>query len=234
MEQFQSEREFLRAAQATLEAETEEMVQVSHRLHDNLVKAVRLMWRQLLFIWSVVILLFIAYFFVLSKPAPVAVNAAPQIVQVKRVSNSPAPALALQGPPLQESRPSAVIPEWGTVTGLIEQIRTAQLKKDINLFLNAYSPTFSNIDKKKESMLKIWHQYNYLDMKFHVENIEKPDDHTIIARVSWDITLEDVRLKKKSSMLKDYTIFFSDTSGRWLIQDLVQGERTSDVAARPT
>ena len=58
-------------------------------------------------------------------------------------------------PPMRESRHARVIPEWGAVMGIIEQIGTAQLTKDINLFLNAYSPTFSNIDKKKASMLKI-------------------------------------------------------------------------------
>ena len=135
---------------------------------------------------------------------------------------------------MRESRHTPVIPEWGAVMGIIEQVRTAQLTKDINLFLNAYSPTFSDIDKKKASMLKIWQQYDYLDMKFHVDNIVKPNDHIIIAKISWDITLEDVHLKKKSNLLRDYTILFSDTSGKWLIQELVQGDKTSEIAARPT
>ncbi len=234
MEQLQKEQAFLQAAQATLEAETQEMVEVSDRLHDNIVKAMRLMWRQLLFIWAVVIILFISYFFILSKPSPAVkladLRTSPIQISNQNVGNAP----ALPVPPMQESRHTPVIPEWGAVMGLIEQIRTAQLTKDINLFLNAYSPTFSNIDKKKASMLKIWHQYDYVDMKFHVENVAKPNDHIIIAKVTWDITLEDVHLKKKSNLLRDYTILFSDTSGKWLIQELVQGDKTSDVAAKPT
>ncbi len=232
MDQLQKDQAFLQAAQATLEAETEEMVQVSHRLHDNLVKAMRLMWRQLLFIWAVVIILFISYFFILSKPSPAVklADLSPSPVQTsnQNVGNAP----ALQVPPMRESRHTPVIPEWGAVMGIIEQIRTAQLTKDINLFLNAYSPTFSNIDQKKASMLKIWQQYDYLDMKFHVDNITKPNDHIIIAKISWDITLEDVHLKKKSNLLRDYTILFSDVSGKWLIQELVQGDKTSVIAAR--
>lgn len=234
MEQLQKDQEFLQAAQATLEAETQEMAEVSHRLHDNLVRAMRLMWRQLLFIWAVVILLFISYFFLLSKPTSAIklADKGPLPVQLssQTVGNLP----GTQVPPIQEPRHAAVIPEWGAVMGIIEQIRTAQLTKDINLFLNAYSPTFSNIDKKKASMLKIWHQYDYVDMKFHVDNIAKPNDHLIIAKISWDITMEDVHLKKKSNLVRDYTILFSDTSGKWLIQELVQGDKTSDVAAKPT
>jgi hypothetical protein len=234
MEQLQKDQAFLQAAQATLEAETQEMVEVSDRLHDNIVKAMRLMWRQLVFIWAVVIILFISYFFILGKPSP-AVKLAdlkPSTVQIsdQNVGNAP----ALQVPPMQESQHKPVIPEWGAVVGIIEQVSTAQLTKDINLFLNAYSPTFSEIDKKKASMLKIWQQFEYLDMKFHVNNIVKPNDHIIIAKVTWDITFEDVHLKKKSNLLRDYTILFSDTSGKWLIQELFQGDKTSDVAAKPT
>ena len=83
MDQLQKDQAFLQAAQATLEAETEEMVQVSHRLHDNLVKAMRLMWRQLLFIWAVVIILFVSYFFLLSKPSP-----AVKLADTKRVART--------------------------------------------------------------------------------------------------------------------------------------------------
>lgn len=234
MEQLQKDQEFLQAAQATLEAETQEMAEVSHRLHDNLVKAMRLMWRQLLFIWAVVILLFISYFFLLSKPTAAIklADKGPLPVQLSSHTGENLPAAHV--PPVQERRHAPVIPEWGAVMGIIEQIRTAQLTKDINLFLNAYSPTFSNIDKKKASMLKIWHQYDYVDMKFHVDNIAKPNEHIIVAKVSWDITLEDVHLKKKSNLVRDYTILFSDTSGKWLIQELVQGDKTSEIAARPT
>ena len=55
---------------ATLGDESKETVKVSNRLHDNVVKAVRSMWRPLLCIGSF-ILLFIAYFFVLSKHPPI-------------------------------------------------------------------------------------------------------------------------------------------------------------------
>jgi hypothetical protein len=35
-------------------------------------------------------------------------------------------------------------------------------------------------------------------------------------------------------MAKDYTIHFSDASGKWLIQELIQEEKTSAVAVRRT
>jgi|WetSurMetagenome_2_1015567.scaffolds.fasta_scaffold83667_2 hypothetical protein len=232
MEQLQKDQEFLQAAQATLEAETQEMVKVSNRLHDNLVKAMRLMWRQLLFIWGVVIILFIAYF-VLNRPSPVTRAAAPEAPTLAK----PEPAANLMAspvPPAQQSPAIAAPSEWEEITGVLEQIREAQLKKDINLFLGAYSPGFPDIDKKKENILKTWQQYNYVDMQFHIEDLQKPGAHTVVAKIAWNITLEDVRSKKKSTMAKDYTIHFSDASGKWLIQELIQEEKTSAVAARRT
>ena len=234
MERLQKDQQFLKEAQATLEAETQEMVKVSDRLHDNLVKAMRLMWRQLLFIWGVVILLFIAYFFILSKPSPVPNVPAPELSALEKSGQTSEVIATPQTPPTQPSVKSTQIPEWGAILGIIEQIRAAQLKKDINLFLNTYSPTFPNIDQKKENILKTWQQYDYVDMKFHIDNMEKLNEHTIIAKVAWDITLEDVRSKKKNTLMRDYTIYFSDVSGKWLIQELVQGDKTSEIATRIT
>jgi hypothetical protein len=230
MEQLQRDQEFLQAAQATLEAETKEMVKLSDRLHDNLVKAMRLMWRQLLFIWAVVIILFVAYFLIPSKPSPknVAASGANTAETTGTTSEIIAPS---QVPPTQQAVEPVPIPEWQEVTGILEQVRTAQLKKDMSLLLNAYSPKYPNIDQKKASILKTWQQYDYLDMQFRIENIQKPDAHTILAKVSWEITLEDIHSKKKTNLLKGYTIHFSDDSGKWLIQKLNQGAKALEVAA---
>ena len=229
MEQLQKDQEFLQAAQATLEAETKEMVKVSDRLHDNLVKAMRLMWRQLLFIWAVVILLFVAYFFVLGKPSPVNRVATPSLKPIEKSGETPGIITSPQVPPAQQAMQSLPFPEWEEIMGILEQIRIAQLTKDVNLFFKAYSPNFPNIAKKKETLLRTWQQYDYLDMHFNIESIQKTDSNTIIAKVVWDITLEDVRSKKKCSLSKDYTVRFSQDSGKWFIQDLIQGEKTSAV-----
>jgi hypothetical protein len=210
------------ATQVNLEGETEEMVNVSNRLYDDLVRALRLMRRQLLFFSAALILLFTAYFFVPFKLALISMVAAPDSKSLETSGQASGIIAHSQVTPTQQSIKSIPIPEWEEITDILKQIRQAQLNKDINLFLNAYSPSFPNIDKKKEIILKTWHQHNYLDMHFHVEDIQKPNANTIIARVAWDITIVDVRSKKKSNLLKDYTIYFSDVSGKWLIQELIR------------
>jgi len=232
MEDIQKDQEFLQSAQATLAAEAKEMVKVSNRLHDNIVKAMRLMWRQLFFIWALVIVLLIGYFLILHKTSPTGPVAAPGSPPLEKSAPSPGVIVSPQVPPKQQVIKSIPIPEWEAVTGILEQVREAQLKKNIGQFLQAYSPTFPNLDKKKESILKTWEKFDYLDMHFTIENIQKPNASTIIAKVVWDITLEDVNSKKKSTLVRDYVVHFSHASGKWLIQELIQGEKTSDMAAR--
>jgi hypothetical protein len=220
--------------QAALENESKERLTVSNRLYDNLVKALRLIRRPLLFFWAVFILLFIASFFFTSTPSPVAKVATPVSKSLEKSCQTseiiPSPPL----PPTKQSIKSTPITDWEEVKGILEQIREAQLKKDITLFLNVYSPSFPNIDKKKESILKTWHRYNYLDMRFHIKDIQKPNSHTIVSRIAWDITFVNIRSKKKSTLVMDYTIHFSNVSGRWLIQELIRGKETSGFSVRST
>jgi hypothetical protein len=232
MEDIQRSQEFLQSAQETLAAETQEMVKVSNRMHDNIVKAMRLMWRQLFFIWGVVIVLLIAYFLLLHNASSTRPVAAPVSKPAPQSLPSSATIVSPQTPPAQQVIKTVPIPEWEAITELLEQVRQAQLKKDIGLFLEAYAPTYPHLDKKKESILKTWEKYDYLDMHFTIENIQKADAHTIIATVIWDMTLEDVLSKKKSALVKDYTVHFSQVSGKWLIQELIQEEKTSEKAAR--
>jgi hypothetical protein len=232
MTSIQKDREFLQSAQETLAAETQEMVKVSNRLHDNIVKAMRLMWRQLFFIWAVVIVLLVGYFLVLHNSSP----PGPITASVEKTPEKAEPSaqilVAPAVPSTQQSTEAIPIPEWEEVKGILDQVREAQIKKDIGQFLQVYAPTFPNLDKKKESILKTWQKYDYLDMHFAIENIQKPDANTIVAKVTWDITLEDLASKKKSALKRDYTVYFSHVSGKWLIQDLIQGEKISELIAR--
>jgi hypothetical protein len=225
MQHEQVAKENYLTTQATLKNETEEMVEISNYLHGNLEKAIRMIWHPSPFILAILILFLIISSFVFNKSNSIPKVAAPKIMSLEIPRQASEIIVTPQVRPTQQPIKSIFIHESKEVAGILEQIRKAQLKKDINLFLNAYSPSFPNIDKKKESILRTWHQHDYLDMHFHVENIQKVNAHTIIARVVWEFTFVNVRSKKKSNLLKSYTIRFSDVSGTWLIQDVIRREK---------
>jgi hypothetical protein len=114
------------------------------------------------------------------------------------------------------------MPARENLLAVLKQIRAAQLSKDITLFLQAYSPTFPDLGAKKERVLKSWEKYDFLDLHFSLEDIQQTNAHTIIARVFWTITVHDVRSKNKRTLVKVYTVHFSNSSGKWLIQELSQ------------
>lgn len=220
MEKVRKEHEWLQSEQAELEAETEEILRVSTRLNDNLVKAIKLMWRQLFVIWAVVIILFIGSFFVLRELlfSPFVGGGKPNQL-IKSVTSS------------DVALPQAVNPEWDKVQGILRQVREAQLNKDINLLIAAYSPAFPDREDKKARILKTWERYNYLDLRFRVENVSQQKANSIMAQVVWVFTLEDRHSQEKTNLIKKYTVYFANESGKWLIQSLFQ-EQTLTLAGK--
>ena len=232
METIQQEKEFLQTTQAALKAETEEIAQVSTRMNDNLVKAVRLMWRQLFVIWVVVIVLVISYVFILHRTSSTKEGVIPTPKALEKPSVNPKATVSSHASSSQQSSIPTPMPEGEHLLAVLEQVREAQLKKDITLFLQAYSPTFPDLTDKKAKILRTWQKYDYLNMQCTLKNIQRKNEHAIIAEVVWDITLQDIRTKEKRSLKKDYEVHFSNSSGKWLIQELIQ-EKNPEVAATP-
>jgi hypothetical protein len=231
MEQTTEDKKNLHAGGTTSgdeKAESLKMVEVVNLLQGNLVRTTRLMWGQFFFIGALLAFLFIIYFSLFSK-IPSASNVA---ALDQKSSAKPSPTSVIAGAPLVPQPEPAVrstdIPERKEVQSILDQVRKAQLAKDINLFLQAYSPTYPNLAEKKEGLLKSWQKYNYLDMNFIIENIQKQNTHTLIAEVACDITFEDIHSKKRSNLMKDYIINFSNVSGKRLIQEVTQDKKKDE------
>ncbi len=217
MQEILHQKEFLQKAQAALEAETEEMYQVSTRLNDNLKKAFKLMWRQLLVIWAMIIVLGISFFLVLGRSSP-PVHVAPQeLTAAAQPVHNPGFTVLARELPTQPPLQSRVMVEGEKVRETLEQVRKAQLQKDLHLFLNSYSPAFPGLRQKKASILKTWRHFDYLDLQFKIENIQEKNVNTLAATVIWDITLNDLQSHKRKNTVKKYTVQFSNSSGKWLI-----------------
>jgi hypothetical protein len=221
MDKIKKDQELLQDTQAALEAETEEMFQVSTRLNDNFVRALKMMWGHLLVIWLVVIALFIVSFFIIRSiytsqqvsPGKLQASITPAPTSETAVSSQ---ALASQPPPPVSHS------EGEEVREILQQVREAQLKKDINLFFAAYSPTFPGLADKKGRVLKTWERYNYLDMHFAVANVSRQKPNAMMAEVVWCLTYEDLRSRERTTLVKKFTVQFSKASGQWLIQDLLE------------
>ena len=180
-------KESLKIVRSALEAETQDVVQVSNRLNENLVEADRKIWRQTLFIWAVVILAAILYFIFL-RNSIITTNQSKNEQIVPQILTPPQDITSPSQSPIAGSETSPLspaIPEKEDLIKLLNQIREAQSKKNIRLFMDAYAPTFPNLAKKRNRTLNIWKMYDYIDSQFQI------DDHQARKRFSdrWKTSL---------------------------------------------
>ncbi|MFA5089302.1 MAG: hypothetical protein WC552_09760 [Candidatus Omnitrophota bacterium] len=218
----------MKDARAALEAETHEVVRVSNRLNDNLVKAGKIIWRQLLLLWAVVVVLGVSYFLILNN-ARLATHQAKQGKGSGAVSTLSETAGRLQPgePPTLSALPA--IPEAEDLLRLLDQVRQAQLTKDIHLFLGAYAPSFPNLTRKREVTLNIWKKYDYLESQFQIREAVPKSDVLILAKVTWNIKARDRKTDEIKNISKSYQVNFSKESGQWLIQNLKPVEGKEDL-----
>ena len=76
--------------------------------------------------------------------------------------------------------------EIENITKLFENIRRANLKKDIDLFMSCYSAGFKDQEGKKRETLKNWENFTYINLSYNLK------EHTISGdtagiRVEWVI-----------------------------------------------
>ncbi len=188
-------KESVKKARTALEAETHEVVRVSHRLSDNLTKAGKKIWGHLLFIWALVLVSGISYF-VISYQTPVVTN---QAIKEER------------------AQVLSAIPERQDLLELLNKLREAQLKKDIQLFLEAYDPNFPNLGQRRDLMLSIWQRYDYVDSQFQLSDLTIKNSTLILGRVTWVIKARDRQTNAMKIFSKSYQVYFSKDSGKWLI-----------------
>lgn len=222
MSHIEKAKESITHTLAALEAETHEVVRGSIRLNDNLVAAKKKIWRQVLVIWAVGIILAISYFFVLTHQ-PIPTSPAPKrpVTQQKTGTDSvTGQASEASQLPLKVSHAPMAISAQEDLINLLTKIREAQLKKDINLFMQAYSPDFPEIGQKRDTTLTIWKKYTYLDSQFNLTDLQEETPTTILGKVIWNIKAQDQKNGSVKILTKTYQVTFSKGSGKWLIQNL--------------
>ena len=214
MREIDQVKESLEITSAAIEEETQKIAETSGLLSENLVKAVRIIWRQLVFIWAIMIVLLIAYVSILYKEPFDRTPSRPD--QNTTNSHEPMPKdMAVSSP----ASPSPAGPSESFLM-LLNQIREAQQKKDIDLFLSAYSPNFPDIEKKRGKTLIVWKAYDFLEMQFQMSDLQQKDALNFLGKVTWNIKAQDTNNKEIKTSLQSYQVVFSKESGRWLIQNL--------------
>jgi hypothetical protein len=121
----------------------------------------------------ILIVVIVGYFLVKRAMVPAPTSAA----VISPITTSP------PGPELRtETRTEEQ--EAERIKGLLENIRQANLREDINLFLSCYAADFKGLEKKKQKTLESWEQSDYLDLSYNLKSQSLTDD-TAKIQVEW-------------------------------------------------
>ena len=112
--------------------------------------------------------------------------------------------------------------EIENIKALLENIRQANLQKNIDLFISCYATDFKDREGKKKATLAYWKKFDYLDLSYDLKNPSISGD-TAKARVEWLIKISpsSVRQPQESKTILDVTL--KKEEGGWKIKEVKQG-----------
>jgi hypothetical protein len=103
---------------------------------------------------------------------------------------------------------------------VLNNLRAAQMEKDIAKFLKSYASTFPGLDKKQQKTLAIWKKYDYLALHYDMRDFSILDPKTLTALVRWDLETMNRANREKEKSTLTYRVWFSQESGGWRIKHL--------------
>jgi len=119
-------------------------------------------------------------------------------------------------PPFPKSPPALMKDqEVEKISSLFENIRQANLQNNIDLFMSCFSRDFNGMEEKRRDTLKMWENYNYLNLSYHLKKQTVSGD-TANVTLEWLVrtsqrtggkpqdgrTVLDVTLKREEGLWK--------------------------------
>lgn len=112
--------------------------------------------------------------------------------------------------------------ETDKIRSLLEDIRKANLRKDIDLFLSCYSNDFKDREGKKKSTLETWENFNFIELTYHLGNVSASGDKAR-AKVEWLICFSPKSGGQPQESKTILDVVFKNEDGRWKIGEIKSG-----------
>lgn len=131
--------------------------------------------------------------------------------------------IAAPPPAVSNSSPSdnvaAETVEIGKIRDLLEKVRQANLRKDIDLFLSCYASDFKDREGKKKATLAHWKNFDYIDLSYDLKN-PSISGNTAKAKVEWLIKISPYTggQPRESKTILDVTL--RKEEGEWKIEEV--------------
>jgi hypothetical protein len=109
-------------------------------------------------------------------------------------------------------------------------LRKGQVEKDIIIYMSCFSPSYPNLEQKREDTLKNWREFEFLKMLFNIDEIQEVAADSHIALVTWDIQTRNINTLKETKSSQKYKVWFVKDAGKRLIKSLEkEGKEVKEV-----
>ncbi len=119
------------------------------------------------------------------------------------------------------SIPVVLLPqEIEKIKGVLENIRQANLTKNISLFMSCYAADFKDREERRSATLEYWEKYNYLDLIYSLKKIESMSVHSAQATVEWRIRFIPKTGGKLEEVRSILDVIFEKDNNEWKIKEV--------------
>ncbi len=117
--------------------------------------------------------------------------------------------------------PSIEIREIQNIKTLLENIRQANLQKDIDLFISCYAADFKDREGKRRATLAYWKRFDYVDLSYDLKNSSISGD-TAKIKVEWVIKVSQKTGKQPQKSKTNLDVKLKKEEGGWKIEEVKQ------------
>jgi ketosteroid isomerase-like protein len=126
-------------------------------------------------------------------------------------------------PPSPPAAPKPAVDEKEEIEkieDLLDRIRQANLKQDIDLFMSCYAKDFKDREEKKRTTLKFWRSYYYFELSYTLKGHSIMTD-TATAIVEWGITVAPRSGGPSQKSNAVLNVIFKKEGGDWKIKETI-------------
>jgi RNA polymerase subunit RPABC4/transcription elongation factor Spt4 len=175
-------------------------------------------------ILSIILLLMVAAYFLINNfftgergdsqvPSSRKTVASPE-KEHSTISKEPSPAVP------SSALPVVLLPqEIQKLLDLLEDVRQANLKKNISLLMSCYASDYQGLEERRRTALQSWEKYNYLDLDY-VLKVESVSINTATAKVEWKIRSIPIRGGQPEEGKSTLNVKFQKEKNGWKIEEV--------------
>lgn len=121
--------------------------------------------------------------------------------------------------------PSSALPvvqlpqEIQKLLDLLENIRQANLRKNIDLLMSSYASDYKDLEERRRTALQSWSKHNYLDLDY-VLKVESVSIDSATARVEWRIRLIPLTGGQPEEGKSVLNVIFLKENNEWKIKEV--------------